>query len=678
MKIGYNWIRDICDTDLPVRELADRLTGVGLVVEEVSQVGDNDYCLDVEVTANRSDCLGIIGMARELAAATGCALRLEDYDGQLGGVAPDRCSGVAVDVDVRDDRLCPHYIAQVIENVTVAQSPAWLQDRLVSVGIRPVNNVVDITNYVLIESGQPLHAFDMDKLDGRGVVVRHAASGEKMAAIDGSCQELEPDMLVIADRRGAVAIAGVMGGKETEVSDDTRNILLECALFEPASVRKTSKRLGLSSDSSYRFERGVDPGYVGPSAKRAADLILKIAGGDVVGVVDKGGRVGRKNRITLRLSRPARLLGVDITERDIKGILERLGFSVVSETDGRIDVQAPSYRMDVSREVDLVEEIIRIYGYDKIPIKTGIPIGIAGERRYERVTDAVRSQLVGLGLFEVITFSIVDDVPAGFDVRMWAEPEGVVLRNPLVRTEDRLRKTLLFNFLKIGRHNQNRGVKDVNIFEISNIYLPVVGSRRPDEKRCLGLLVSKGFLELKGIIESVVSLLRVDGECAWLPRDFNIFEMARSAAITVDGKPCGFIGELCKELCGLFELNGSACFAELDFDMLVSRSAASSRRYAGLPGFPGMTRDLAVVVDECVMWDQIETCIKSANVTLLERIDFFDIYRGKQVDAGKKSVAFSVSFRSHERTLRGNEADSAIADIVSKLGNDLGARLRER
>ncbi|MGR3317287.1 MAG: phenylalanine--tRNA ligase subunit beta, partial [Candidatus Anammoxibacter sp.] len=472
MKASYNWIKDFCNVDLSVEDLADKLTGIGLVVEEISQVG-NDYCLDMEVTANRPDCLGIIGIARELRAITGCKLQAPTAT-RRNETTKEDLKGADLNVNVHDSKLCPRYTAQIIRNVQIAPSPAWLQDRLTTIGIRPVNNVVDITNYVLIETGQPLHAFDFDKLNGSEIVIRTANAGEKMVAIDGTNQTLLPDMLVIADKEKPVAIAGIMGGSETEVSDNTKNILLECARFEPTNVRKTSKKLGLSSDSSYRFERGVDPEGVLRAAERAADLIKKVAGGDIVHIVDKNYEAPEEKSIRLKIDNPNKLLGIKIEKNEVMSILEKLGFTVTSEEEKTIDVKVPSFRSDVYREIDLIEEIIRIYGYDKIPIKTEISLGdgIVNKKQYEQVTDNVRHLLTNLGLFEVVTFSIVEKVTPRFDVKVWSELDNLVLKNPLIQTEDRLRKTLLFNFLKIKKHNQNKGVKEVNIFEISNIYLP--------------------------------------------------------------------------------------------------------------------------------------------------------------------------------------------------------------
>lgn len=673
MKVSYNWIKDYCKIDLSAKELADKLTAIGLVVEEISQVG-NDHCLDIEITANRSDCLGMIGIVREVRAITGCELKIPDFPFYKN--EGKRNSGIPrskFNINVQDKELCPRYTAQIIENVRIGPSPDWLRERLNAIGLRTINNVVDITNFVLIESGQPLHAFDCSKLTGNEIVVRVAVSGEKITAIDGTNHTLLSDTLVIADCKGPVAIAGVMGGLETEVSENTKNILLECARFEPTSVRKSSKKLALTSDSSCRFERGVDPEGILWAANRAANLIKEIAGGNIVEFFDENFETIKNVKTNLRIDRIEKILGIKVEKSKVKDILERLGFKIVSESDKNIEVNVPSCRNDVSREIDLIEEIIRIYGYDKIPVKTNIGISITNKKIDEQATDTVRNFLADMGIFETLTYSIVEE--PSFDVNVWSEAKNLTIVNPLIKTENKLRKTLLFNLLKVKKHNQDMGVKPVNIFEISNIYLPLECQKLPDEKKCLSLLVEKEFLELKGIIESIFGLLSVKKTIIWIDKEFNFLKKGISASIEIDGKLFGFIGELSKELCDKSELNGTSCFAEMDFDLLIDKTT-TQRAFQQLPNFPGITRDVALVVDEKIKWADVEKCVLSGETPFFDGLEFFDIYRGKQIDPGKKSIAFSVKFRSDERTLKGEEADSAIKDIVNKLGNELGGKIR--
>ncbi len=669
MKVSYNWVKDVCDIDISVEEMSDKLTSIGLVVEEIKQVG-NDYCLDTEVTANRPDCLGIIGIARELSAITGCKFKIP-----VSEEPNEEINSSDDNVKVDDSALCPRYTAQIIENVKVAPSPSWIRERLDTLGIRSVNNVVDITNYVLMESGQPLHAFDLDKLAGKEIVVRRAVNGEEIVAIDGSKHTLNHDMLVIADKVRPVAVAGVMGGIETEVSDNTKSILLECARFEPTNIRKTSKKLGLFSDSSYRFERGLDPEGVYRASIRVADLIKQVAGGRVTGYTDKNSETNEKKSVKLNIERPGKLLGIKIDKVCITDILERLGFVVTSDLGETIELEIPTFRSDVYREVDLIEEIIRIYGYDKIPIKRDIRIGVVGKNMDETASDRTRQLLTAQGLYEVATYSIVETVPQKFDVKFWSDSESLIIKNPLVQNENRLRKTLLHNFLKVKRHNYNRGVRDVNIFEISNVYLPMDGSKQPDEKKCLGLLMDGEFLELKGVVESVINNLSIKEIPEWRHESFNVFDKERSAIIEINGKPAGFMGELNKGISNQYEITGMTSFAEIDFGLL-SDKFTDMKPFNVLPSFPGITRDLAIVVDNKTEWADIKRLVLDADVSFYDGIEFFDIYRGKQVDDGKKSVAFSVKFMANDRTLRGEEVDSEINKIIDKLSKELGAMLR--
>ncbi len=671
MKLTYNWIKDYCDINMPAQELADKLTSVGLVVEEISEV-NGDYCLDMEVTANRADCLGMLGIAREARAVIGCNVKLPE--------APVANTGQDAEttINVQDKDLCPRYTAQIIKGVKIGPSPKWLQDRLTGIGLRPVNNVVDITNFVLMETGQPLHAFDLDKLNGNEIIIRAAKNGEKIAAIDGTNHTLNSEMLVIADAKQPVAIAGVMGGLDTEVSGNTKNILLECARFDPACVRKTSKKLVLSSDSSYRFERGVDPENVMWASNRAANLIKDIAGGEVTSIIDQNFETQKEARVNLRISRIKRVLGIEIAKDTAKGILERLGFEIASETDDSIDVNIPSFRPDVYREIDLIEEVIRIYGYDKIPVKTNISLDVVNKKTDELAIDKIRHLLTGLGLFETVTFSIVEKPDQNFDAKVWTDEDNLMIQNPLIKAEDRMRKTLLFNFLKIKKHNQDRGVKDVNIFEVSNIYIPAPGADLPNEKRCIGLLVEKDFPALKGLVESVLGLFNVRESCVWTQKSFKMFSNEKSAVMELDGVVLGYLGELGKDLCNAFDINGTCCFAEIDLDRIIDGfEGGVVKEFQALPEFPGITRDVAIVLDENVKWGDIANCVKSANAQFFEGLEFFDVFRGKQVEPGKKSMAFSVKFSSRERTLKGEEADESIKNIINKLSAEFGAKLRQ-
>jgi len=394
MKISCNWLKDYCKHDLSAEKLAEGLTNAGLVVDTINPVED-DFCLEVEVTSNRPDCLGFVGVAREVATIVHGKLDIPDVDYDT----TDENINDITSVTIEDNELCRRYTARVIKDVKIGPSPEWLQRKISSIGLRPVNNIVDITNYVLMESGQPLHAFDFDKLSENRIVVRKAKKNETMEAIDGSKCVLSDEMLVIADSQKPVAIAGIMGGKETEVSGTTTNILLESAFFDPRSVRRASRKLSLMSDSSYRFERRVDPECVDWASRRATKMILEIAGGQAVeGVIDQNHLEDNKVSVSLKMSRLNGLLGLQIEKDTAKVILENLQFKINSETEDGFSVDVPSFRGDVYREVDLIEEVARIHGYDKIPVKNSIGVKLSQDNRFDKITEKTKNYHLWTGL----------------------------------------------------------------------------------------------------------------------------------------------------------------------------------------------------------------------------------------------------------------------------------------
>ncbi|UJS17574.1 MAG: phenylalanine--tRNA ligase subunit beta [Candidatus Jettenia sp.] len=666
MKISYNWLKEYAYFYLSPEELADKLTNAGLVVADIKPVED-DYCLEVEVTSNRPDCLGIIGITREVIAAVGGELRIPDTDFETLSTKVTKF----IDVTVEDPVLCPHYTARVVRHVTVRPSPEWMQKKLRCIGIRPVNNIVDITNYVMMETGQPIHAFDLDKISDQKIVVRRALDGEMIVAINGVKRALFHDMLVIADSKRPVAIAGVMGGKETEVSDSTRNILLECALFEPGHVRRTSKELGVFTDSSYRFERGTDPGGIERASKRAVKLMKELADGEIVsGVIDIKQREYEKKRIPLRIERLQKILGIEIKRDIASDILKRLQFTIVNEIDNFIDVVVPSFRGDIYREIDLIEEIARIYGYNNIPAKTSICVRGSIKSKYEVVEDCIRQFFIGLGFYEVKTFSIVDISPLQ-SVKLWSEQDALDIANPLRQEESRMRTSLLPSLINAKRYNVNHGNESIKIFEIARVYL--AGDKLPHEKTCLSLLIDADFFTLKGIIESLVLHLGISLKREWISfSEPKLFRDERAAKIQLDDKTLGYLGEASREL----GFKTSFCLSELDMDFLAEKSNFE-KRYHPLSLYPPVFRDLAIIVDEEVLWTSIEKCITATHISFLKGIHFFDVYRGKQIPAGKKSVAFNLCFQAEDRTLKSEEVETAEWTILDVLHTTLDAELRK-
>lgn len=672
MKISYNWLKNYCKHSLSVEELAESLTNAGLVVDAVEPVYD-DYCMEVEVTSNRPDCLGFIGVAREVAAIVRGELDIPDVDYDT---TSENVSDIT-SVTLEDKELCQRYTARIIKNVSVGPSPEWLQKKITSIGLRPVNNIVDITNFVLMESGQPLHAFDFDKLNGSGIIVRKAIRGESMVTIDGSTCLLTEDMLVIADSQRPVAIAGIMGGRDTEVSDTSKNILLESAFFNPGNIRRTSRKLGLLSDSSYRFERRVDPECVDWASRRAASMILDIAGGKAAeGVIDQNCLEEKKTTVSLRMSRLNSLLGINVEEGMAKDILQRLQFKINPVTDKGFDfdVDVPSFRGDVYREVDLIEEVARIHGYDNIPVKSNMRVKLTQDNSFDIITEKVKNIMSGLGFDEVITDSIVCESHDRHG-NLWSVNSSLKIMNPIRKDEDLLRKALVNNLLKVKKHNQNYGVERTNIYELSRIYLPQGEDQLPEEKEILCILGEEGFPDLKGVIESVLSKLNITQRLKCKHFKFDLFNSRISAELKLEDSVLGFIGELSREVINDYDFKSKPCVAELDFSILTDKTNLDCS-YHKIPSFPTVMRDLAVVTDEKVTWEDIIECIESLKVDYLDGIKFFDVYRGKQVEKGKKSIAFKLIFRAEDKTLKSEEVDALQEKILAKLDDILGVKLR--
>ena len=567
MKISCNWLKDYCKHDLSAEKLAESLTNAGLVVDTINPVED-DFCLEVEVTSNRPDCLGFIGVAREVATIVRGKLDIPDVN---YGATDEKINDVT-SVSIEDKELCQRYTARIIKDVKIGPSPEWLQKKIRSIGLRPVNNIVDITNYVLMESGQPLHAFDFDKLSENKIVVRRAKKGETMEAIDGSKCVLTEDMLVIADAQRPVAIAGVMGGKDTEVSDSTRNILLESAFFDPRNVRRVSRKLSLMSDSSYRFERRVDPECVDWASRRAAKMILEIAGGQAVeGVIDQNYLEGNKVSVSLKMSRLNSLLGLKIEKDVAKDILEHLQFKVNSETEDGFSVDVPSFRGDVYREIDLIEEVARIHGYDKIPVKNSIGVKLSQDNEFDKITEKTKNVISGLGFNEVVTDSIVGDSQNQHGT-IWSETGSLKILNPIRQDENFLRKALVHNLLRVKKHNQNYGVEKTDIYELSKVYLPKEDDQLPEEKECLCILGEGGYLALKGVIETMLSHLNISDSLESTHFDFGLFSSEKSAELRLGDSVLGFIGELSREVISDYDFRSKPCVAELDFNVLIDKT----------------------------------------------------------------------------------------------------------
>ncbi len=668
MNVSYNWLKELVEFDLTPEELAQKLTFLGLEVAALSAVGD-DYCFELELTTNRPDCLSIIGVAREIAVACGTRLRMPDFSVKTSGEETAKFTSV----EIIEDDLCPRYTAQVMRGVQVAESPDWLKEKLETIGVRPVNNVVDVTNYVTMEMGQPLHAFDYDLLAEKRIIVRRARENESITAINGKTYHLSTDMLAICDAREPVAIAGVMGGLFSEVTERTKNILLESAYFDPISVRRTARSLVLESAASYRFERGVDPEMVLTAGLRSAGLIAELAGGEVAPEpVDANFQKIEYGSATVRFSRIPKLLGFGVGGERVVEILESLGLEVTARDGESVSVSIPPRRSDISREADLIEEVLRHEGIENVPV---IGISASDLRREPRqlFLAEVRERMRGFGYFEILSDSFVRDDAVG-KMSFFEAGEPLRVRNPVAAAEPLLRRSLIPNMLRAYHANQAVGESKVKMFEASVVYLPQ-SQKLPDEVHVLAFLSPEGYFEVKGALEALLESLGL-GRIAFESHSHSAFSTGKASAAVHEGVEFAFLGELSADFAEHFDLEGPCAICEVDLDYLYS--CLKERAYfAPISRYPKVLRDMAVVLDEEVLWQQVREEIDATGVEYLQRVELFDTYRGEQLPAGKKSLAYRLEFQSSERTLTGEEVDGIIAKIASALRERFGAELRK-
>ncbi|MBO8142192.1 MAG: phenylalanine--tRNA ligase subunit beta [Firmicutes bacterium] len=651
-------------------------------------LGLDDTVLHLEVYPNRPDCLSVIGIAREIAALTGGTLRLPEVRLEETGEPAAR----AVVVQNEDTGLCPRYTARVLRGVEIGPSPAWLVQRLRVAGMRPINNVVDVTNFVMWESGQPLHAFDYDRLEGGRIVVRRARPGERLMTLDGEERRLDPEMLVIADAARPVALAGVMGGGDSEVRDATKTVLLESAAFDPISVRRTARRLGMRTEASHRFEKGLDPNGVAWASARAAQLMRELAGGELLaGAVDVYPRPVAPRRVSCRPERVRRLLGADVEDRQIAAYWRALGFEV-EEGDDRFSVTVPTFRPDIRQEADLVEEVARLFGYDRLPESVpGGLAGVGGRPRPLRLVDKVRDVLVAGGLYECVTYSFIH--PATADRLRWPKDDprrqAITLRNPLSEEQSVMRTSLWGGLLETAARNRARQVRSVHLFEIGAVYHPREdGDGLPHEPRKAGILMmgplpERGwarkaeratFYHLKGLVERILESLGLAGEFA--PASDPSLHPGRQAVLSVAGRPAGILGEAHPHVSAAYDLEGERIYlAELDMTALAG-AVPNEIRHRPLPRYPAVERDLALVVPRTLPAAAVTSAIRRAGGPLLEDVVLFDVYEGPQVEPDHRSLAYSLTLRAPDRTLTDAEANRVVQAIEEALGAALGVRLR--
>ena len=637
-------------------------------------IGNDDSIVEFEITNNRPDCYSLIGLARETAAAFNVPMKHHEPVVK-GGAEGNLCD--LLDVDVQADDLCPRYTARMVRNVKIAPSPKWMRQRLRSAGIRPINNIVDITNYVMVEYGQPMHAFDYRYVKGSKIVVRRAAADKTLTTLDGSVRVLQPDMLVIADETKPVGLAGVMGGENSEIVADTVDVVFESANFLGSSIRKTALALGMRTDASAKFEKDIDPMLTVPAVNRACELVELLGAGEVMdGMIDVLNYVPQPVTVKLEPERINALLGTNISEADMIEYLHREEVPVV---DGMI--QVPSWRPDLRVMADIAEEVARYYGYNNI--ETTLMRGattMGGYSDEQKLENAAGAAARALGYSEIITYSFVS--PSSFDaIRVPADSplrKTVKLVNPLGEDTSIMRTVILPSMLDILSRNfafKNKGVK---LYEIGKIYLPVEGEKLPNEpKRMIFGTYGEheNFFTLKGEVDALLEQLNVHPATYVADTKNPSYHPGRCADIMIDGKKLGVIGQIHPLVAEGYGISGEVYVAELDFTGLQS-ALAPERVFHSLPKFPTVSRDLALVCDEAMTVGMLEACIKKAGGKLLRSIQLFDIYRGPGIAPGKKSVAFSLELRADDRTLTDEDTTGVTNAVLEKLKNDLGVTLR--
>ncbi|MBN2852365.1 MAG: phenylalanine--tRNA ligase subunit beta [Clostridia bacterium] len=649
-------------------------TPLGKDIKEV--LGLDDTVVDFEITSNRPDCFSLIGLARESAVTLGQPF----INKQI--VVKEEGHGNSNDyakVTIEDYDLCPRYCGKVITDVVIRKSPLWMRKRLRDAGVRPINNIVDITNYVMLEYGQPMHAFDLDYINDKHIIVRRASDGEKMNTLDDQERVLNVNNLVIADGKQAVAVAGVMGGADSEVNDNTRNILFESANFKGVNVRLTAKQLGLRTESSARFEKGLDPYNTKTALLRACELVEMIGVGKVVpGMIDNHQSLPEKRVIPFNAEKINRFLGTDISSEQMIQILESLEFKVDIK---KMEAYVPTFRPDVEAWADIAEEIVRFYGYNNI--QSSLMSGeqaTQGEKTYQqKIKDIIKNTMVSLGLMETYTYSFTSRKV--FDKLMLSTDSPlrntVVIQNPLGEDFSIMRTTTVPEMLQVISHNDNRRIYEGMFFETAYTYHPVKNEKLPEEKNVLtiGLYGKYSFLSIKGMVETLLESLGINEVIYVAETDNAIYHPGRCAAIMKGDRKIGVIGEIHPDVEKNFGTPKRVIVGEISIDILVEL-ADMKKNYKSLPKYPEMDRDLALVVDEEILAFELETAIRENGGKLLEKISLFDVYRSEQLGDNKKSMAYSLTFRADDRTLTDEEVNNALNKILKKLKERFNAVLR--
>lgn len=686
MLVCWEWLTEYVDLNVDADVLADRFAMTGLNHESTMTVG-SDVVIDLEVTSNRGDCLGHIGVAREAAVILQGDLRIPNPQ----PVADSSAVAQHIDVLNQAPELCTRYTARIVRGVKVGPSPAWLTRRLAAIGIASINNVVDVTNYVMMECGQPLHAFDLQHVRGGKIIVRAARDKETLVAIDHRTYQLDSKMIVIADAERAVAIGGVMGGADSEVTEQTTDVLIEAAAFEPLAVRRAARLLKLQSPSSFRFERRPDPTGIDWASRRCCELILQVAGGELCqGVVDLGAAPEPRQPIELRLAQISRVLGIDVPLTEVERILTALGCQVERQAATTaqenqpaqatqwvvLQVVPPSWRGDLTREIDFIEEVARIFGYEQIPEDVSVPLHVAEIRPKDVAMARVRHTLSAHGLDEAMTASVVPDSFERFG-SPWTDQPPLETETPLLVGSRTLRRSLIPSLLAARCNNQLQSIRNAQLYEAASLYLAgATADELPRQVAALALVTQGDLRIAKGIVEELIA--QVAGRAArpqWQTSEHPLFATGSLQSVHLNGCLLGFVGLISSQTQQAMSLEQPVAAAELSVDELTA-ALEPVRRTARVSLFPAITRDLNFVVDEPVLWSTFREVCQTAASDLLQDVRYQETYRDTKKDGeGKKRLLLSLHFQSLDRTLTGDEVDADVARIIAACEKQCAAKL---
>ena len=643
----------------------------------ISALGLDDVVFEYEITSNRVDCYSVIGIAREAAAT----FRKEFHPPVVTPTGNDEDVNDYVKVTVKDQELCPRYTARVVKNIKIGPSPEWMQRRLASVGIRPINNLVDITNYVMEEYGQPMHAYDLDTIAGREIVVRRAEDGEKFVTLDGQEREMDSSVLMICDGEKSIGVAGIMGGENSMITDNVKTMLFEAACFNGTNIRKSAKKIGLRTDASGKFEKGLDPENAQAAIDRACQLVEEMGAGEVVGgMVDVYAEKREPSRVTFDAEKINALLGTDLTKEQMLGYLKLVELEYDETTN---EIIAPTFRQDIHRLADVAEEVARFFGYDNIP--TTLPSGEAttGKLSYKlRIEEVARNIAEFCGFSQGMSYSF--ESPKVFDKLLLPEDsklrQAIEIRNPLGEDYSVMRTTSLNGMLTSLATNYNRRNKNVKLYELGNVYLPkaLPLTELPDERMqfTLGMYGEGDFFSMKGVVEEFFDKIGLHKKETYDPNAGKTFlHPGRQANIIYDGTVVGYLGEVHPDVADIYGIGERAYIAVIDMPEIVAR-ATFDRKYEGIAKFPAVNRDLSMVVPKNIMVGQIEEVIEKNGGAHLESYSLFDLYEGAQIKPGFKSVAYSITFRAKDRTLEESDISKAMDKILAGL-EAMGIELRK-